>query len=364
MKQYLLTHKLGVFLSFLAGVSLSVTAYFLNPSLFGRPTSPLPDVPLLTQVQNTVLDVAGLKDKKQVGVLLVGYGGAGHDGGFLTDAIQVLYLDFEKSNVALISIPRDLWVRLPNGREAKINATITSSATDKKNLVQSGAPAMKTVLGQITGLPIDYFIGVDFVGYQRAIGSELKGIEVSVSETLDDPWYPIEGEELNLCGKSPEEMVEVHAKYSGFELERQFECRYKHIHFDPGIHTMQGGEALEYVRSRHGSAEGDVSRGKRQQEVIAGIQKKLFSLDALKSLPGFYEAITKHTVTDVDLDVVRFLVPALEKSKDFKFTTINLSPTNVLQGSSSAAGGAILIPKEGSHKWDATQKFIAAELAK
>lgn len=303
-----------------------------------------------------------LKSPDSLGILLMGYGGAGHDGGFLTDAIQVLHIDFKQSKVALVSIPRDLWVRTSNSGEMKINNVIAAAATDKKELIKTGAPALKQVLTDVTGVPIHYFIGVDFVGYQRAIGINFKGIEVDVAETLEDPWYPIKGEELNLCGMSPEKIQEVHAKYSGFELERQFRCRYKQLVFKKGKVTMQGEQALEYVRSRHGSTEGDVSRGKRQQEVLQAIKNRMLSLEVLDDLPGFFTEIAKNTTTDIDVEIVKNLVPFLQSAKDFKITTINLAPTNVFVNSKSANGAFIMVPKEGENKWESVHEYINNEL--
>jgi len=77
------------------------------------------------------------KDPSSLNILLLGYGGAGHSGGFLTDVIQIVHFDFEKQKIAFISIPRDLWVQLPSGTSNKINKAFTLG--NKKillNLVQ------------------------------------------------------------------------------------------------------------------------------------------------------------------------------------------------------------------------------------
>lgn len=352
-----------------SGVIGAITiGIFLGVLLF-KPITPIYS-PLASDVLVETVEIAAeipknLEEVKTLGIALFGYGGAGHDGGYLTDAIQVLHINFEKSIIALISIPRDLWVKMPSGVENKINAAVISSATgNKNNLIVSGAPGLKKNLSDITGLNIDYFIGVDFVGFQRAIGNNLDGIEVEVGETLEDPWYPIKGMELDLCGKSPKEMVEVHAKYSGFELERQFECRYKHLLFRKGWVKMEGGDALEYVRSRHGSNEGDVSRGKRQQEVLSAIQKKLFSLNYLDNLPEFFTEIVKNTQTDIDLGLVQYLSPLLKNANNFKVVRINLGPSNVFVNSKASTGAFIMIPKEGVGKWDGVVQYIQGEINK
>ena len=129
-------------------------------------------------------------------VVLLGYGGAGHQGGFLTDVIQIMHIDFDKAKINLISVPRDLWVKLPNDKQAKINTAFTLGV-DPNKPVASGGQVAKQMAANVTGIPIDYFIAIDFVGFKRLIGEEINGIVVNVPETLDDSWYPIKGEELN-----------------------------------------------------------------------------------------------------------------------------------------------------------------------
>ena len=303
-----------------------------------------------------------LTNVDNLGILLVGFGGAGHDGGYLTDANQLLYVDFQQKKIALIALPRDLLVKTEKG-EMKLNA-VAFSDSGKNEFLQNGAPQLKKAISQITGLNVAYVIGIDFVGFQRLIGQDLGGIEVDVYETLDDPWYPIKGEELNLCKMTPEEITEVHQKYSGFELERQFTCRYKRLHFDPGLNKMEGGDALEYVRSRHGSGEGDISRGKRQQEVLQAVANKIISLELIDQLPDLFTKAKNNIYTDIDLDIVKYLAPLAKASFDFKKITINLSTTNVLAISSSSRFGSIIIPKAGMHDWGGGQQFIQQEMSK
>lgn len=294
---------------------------------------------------------SNISDINNLGILLLGYGGEGHQGGHLTDAIQLLYLDFENSKISLISIPRDLWITLPNGQSNKINAAFY---TDKE--------FAKEEVSNITGLPIHYYIAIDFVGFMRTVGYELDGIDVEVSQTLEDPWYPITGEELNPCGLTPEEIHEFSQTLSGFELERKFPCRYEHLYFEKGIIHMDGGQAMKYVRSRHGSSEGDVSRGKRQQEVLIAMKNKLFSLSSLNNIPKLYTQFSTHVQSDITLDIAQYLAPLLLNSKDFQYVAINLAPSNVLSASTATTGASILISKEGIDSWNTTHAFIQQSL--
>jgi polyisoprenyl-teichoic acid--peptidoglycan teichoic acid transferase len=302
------------------------------------------------QVNNP--QVAGDSDEKTtLTVLLLGYGGAGHQGGFLSDVIQIVHIDFANKKTALISMPRDLWVSLPGGAESKINAAYNMDRqnNDKK------ATVSKNMAQTVIGLSIDYYIAVDFVGFQRIIGEELGGIDVEVSETLEDSWYPIKGEELNTCGRTAEEVAQLSSSYSGFELERQFECRYERLYFPAGTVHMEGGDALKFVRSRHGSAGGDFSRSKRQHEVLQAIKEKLFSLEGVDNIPGVFKEFADHTQTDLDKGSAEYFWPLLKSTKGHEIINVTLSTENVFTNGKSSRGAYIIKPKSS---WQNVHDYI------
>lgn len=289
--------------------------------------------------------------KKTLSVLLLGYGGPGHQGGSLADVIQVVHLDFDTNTTNLISIPRDLWISLPNGTKSKINSAY---AMDLGSGAEN-ASITKSMAQIVTGLPIEYFVAVDFVGFERIIGIKLKGLEVKISETLDDPWYPIKGEELNTCGKSPEEVALLTSQLSGFSLEKQFECRYEHIYYEPGTHLMQGHDALAFVRSRHGSAGGDFARGIRQQELLEAIRKELFSLKNIDNIPAIYKEFSGYVNTDLDLEAAKYVWPSIKLTKNNSVNKININTSNVLVSGKGPSGQYIVQPKSS---WQDVQNFV------
>lgn len=288
-----------------------------------------------------------------LGLVLLGHGGAGHSGGMLADVIQVVWLDFDKNQAALISIPRDLWI--PGEPGYKANAGLAHGGS-----LAAGREQMQQIASAVTGLPIHYSVSVDFVGFQRLIGQALDGLEVKVQSTLDDPWYPIRGEELNPCDHSPEEIAQLSSQYSGFELEKQFACRYEHLHFEPGIHQMEGGDALKYVRSRHGSGAGDFSRSQRQHEVLLAIKNKLLSLKALDDIPDFVQSIAYTIDTNLDVKLLEKLTPSLKLLIDQKPKTIILSTENVFT-SGNNSGQYALTTKQGG--WESVHQYIKTQLA-
>lgn len=363
MKKFLFTDNWRIFalVDFLLIALVATVSFFI----FGKLDSSLSDQ--AQEVRQEVRELepvevpAQAQDFKQLGVLLLGYGGAGHQGGYLTDVIQLVLFDFEKQQIAMISIPRDLWVILPNGTKGKINQAFTLGSNPNQ-MVESGGEVSKQMAQLVTGLPVHYFAAIDFVGFQRAIGNTLDGIVVDVPERMEDPWYPIKGEELNPCGMSPEEVAQVTAQYSGFELEKQFECRYEHLSFESGPTQMEGGDALKYVRSRHGSAAGDFSRSQRQHAVLKGVAGKMISLDALADLPEFFTQVQSHITTDLDFEAVKFLSPLLTNAAMFEVQSIILSTDNTLVSGRSANGQSVLQPRAGESQFSQVQRFIQTQL--
>ncbi len=270
-------------------------------------------------------------------VVLLGSGGAGHSGGTLTDSIIIVSVDSKTKRVAFVSIPRDLWV--PGNY--KINASV----------LNVGYENFKGTLQNITGLKIDNYISIDFAGIVKLIDS-LGGIEVDVPKTFDDYFYPIKGLESETCGLTPEQIAEVHQKYSGFELEKQFACRWEHIHFDKGRTKIDGATALKFARSRHGDS--DFGRSMRQFAILKGIEEKI----ALNNIDETYSALSKMVKTDLGLSTVKELIKLSGDPNDYSVNQIQLTEDNVLSASKSSDGQYILIPKAGVNDFSGIKSYI------
>jgi anionic cell wall polymer biosynthesis LytR-Cps2A-Psr (LCP) family protein len=312
-----------------------------------------------------------IKNAKHVGFLLLGYGGAGHQGGFLSDVILVAYFDVEKQKLALIHIPRDIWVNITVGDTTiptKINGALAlgtkSGNYPTKDLptdsVLRGSYLSKIAVKEVTGLDIDFVISVDFSSFQKAIDS-IKGVDVHVGTAFEDSWYPVKGRELELCGHSPEDVTAMSATMSGFNLEKQFPCRYEHLIFNKGTNHMDGEIALKFVRSRHSSS--DFARGERQTELLLAVKDKLFTLKALDRIPEFFTSLSKFVKTDLSIETITDFSPVLLKLADFQVERIGLNTTNVLTLSTSQSGASILKPKSGDN-WTDAHKHIQNQLNK
>lgn len=311
-----------------------------------------------------------LEIQNSYNILLLGYGGAGHDGGNLSDVVMVLNINPKEKRLVFVSIPRDLWVEIPVRSDIKehykINAAYAIGGDDVRYGLKEpqyrgetgGGTMAKKVVGEVIGVPIEYFLAVDFEGFKK-IADALGGVDVDVPVTFDDYFYPVKGLENETCGKDATEIAQLHQKYSGFDLEKQFECRYEHIHYDRGVNHMDGVAVLKFVRSRHSSQHGgDFARSQRQQAVLLALKENLFSVSSVKNIDDIYYEFTKMLKTDISLDKAKDLSVIFGKPEEYEISFLSLSTDNVLVATKSLDGQFILIPKEGEDVWTGVQKFI------
>ncbi|MFA6513453.1 MAG: LCP family protein [Patescibacteria group bacterium] len=319
--------------------------------------------------------------------LLLGYGGGVHDGTYLTDTMMVVRVDIKTKKVTLFSIPRDLWVKLPTKSGAdfhtKINAAyqlelFPSDFPDLKN------PSVKTVVSQITGLPIDGYVSVNFAGFTKAIDI-LGGIDIDVKRSFSDPEYPIDGKEKDLCDKDTEELfkkaepfitpgfnpddrnqqfkdnpkLEEFVKNATDTPELAFPCRYEKLEFKKGLTHMDGTNALKFARSRHSPDDGgDFNRALRQQQVIEAIKDKVINLGFISKIILLMNEFKKDVKTDIGLDIIEKFIGQADKSKEYLVTSFVLTDQNVLKNAISDDKQYILIPNEGMDNWSGIQKII------
>lgn len=372
IKQFIKLNKNNLLITF-----LSLTTFFVSATLSYTVLS-------LTNAFFQEGKKESIEEKKQFvkidasdsyRVLLLGYGGAGHDGGTLSDSVIVANVDPKNKHITLISVPRDLWVEIPVRSDLsenhKINAAYAIGLSDTlfplKQPQYKGevgaARLAKEVTEDVVGMPIKYYIAINFDGFKEAIDA-LGGISVDVPVAFDDYFYPIKGNENETCGISAAKIAEFHAQYSDFQLEKQFECRYEHLHFDQGVQSMDGETALKFVRSRH-SAEhgGDFARHLRQQVVLAAVKDKLISLGAIDDAISFFQRLVGSVRTDIDEQVITDIIDTHGDLKAYTVSSVSLSEENTLISTKSLDGQFILIPKEGENVWNGIHSYIQEQIS-
>lgn len=182
-------------------------------------------------------------------ILLAGIGGEGHDGPNLTDTIIVASIDSKNKIVSMISIPRDLYVATKQTGRSRINEVLHWGIQQYGKT--EGMTVLKDTVSQITGLPIQYYVKIDFNGFEKIVDS-VGGVDVEVESDIYDPEYP-KGETI---------------AYETFALKA-------------GPQHLNGATALKYARSRHGNSGGNYGRAKRQQELLYALRDKALSLNIL-----------------------------------------------------------------------------------
>jgi len=307
-------------------------------------------------------------------VAILGYGGNGHAGGLLTDTIIIAHVQPDKKTITLITLPRDLWVHFPTSSSGetgwKLNAAYAIGSDDKGypnkpeayTGEQGGGALAKYALQKVVGFPIDSFVAVSFDGFIQSVDI-LGGLNVQVEKTFDDFWYPLEGEEENTCGRSPEDIANLTATVSGYLLEQQFPCRYEKLHFDKGITSMDGEMALKYARSRHSSQDGsDFARSQRQKQVLLAAREKMLSLNVLTKFIPLLNSLGKNIRTDLSIEEIQSILAKKNEYRDYTIHSIALTDKNILVHGRSSNGQYILMPKEGEEKWDNLHAWIQQQL--
>ena len=307
---------------------------------------------------------------RPISILLLGYGGANHDGGSLTDSIMVAEIKPKESLINLISIPRDLWIELPIGTSephfAKVNTAYAIGLDDRRypqKPVEFTGPAgggqmVKSIIGQVIGKTIDFFIAVDFQGFTKAV-DQLGGIDVKVQRTFTDPFYPLDIGTTDSCGKSEDEIKAITATLSGEKLEAQFPCRYEQLHFDVGTTHLDGTTALKFARSRHSPEDGgDFNRAARQRQVILAVRDKIVSLNFFSKIISVSKTLSSHVRTDIDFEQMEKLLSRAPEFVKYKVKNTALTDQNSLQQSRSTDHQDILIPTSGINNYSAIHELL------
>lgn len=197
------------------------------------------------------------------------------EGPWRTDTMILLTIDPVTKRGGMLSIPRDLWVEIPDyGVYDRINTAHFRGDVD--NYPGGGGPAlaMRTVQ-QSFGVPVSYYVRFNFHAFVQII-DKLGCIPITVSETIDDPSYPaMEG--------------------SGFDP----------FHIEAGDYCMTGETLLKYSRTR-ATPRSDLDRAARQQQVLHAIRDHVLSTGQLPTLltqaPQIYSTLQTGVSTNFSME--------------------------------------------------------------
>ncbi len=166
--------------------------------------------------------------------------------GSRTDTIMLVRVVPESGDVKLLSVPRDLLVKVAPGVEDRINAAYNFGGIDQTI----------TAFEEYSGVTVDHYAIVDFEGFKDVINA-MGGVEVDVQDEIPPK----------------------------FEIE-------------DGLQTLNGKQALYYARYR-GTPNGDLDRIRHQQQLVAALRSQAFDWNTVKRLPEILKVADRNVQTDL-----------------------------------------------------------------
>ncbi|OGK16802.1 hypothetical protein A2774_05330 [Candidatus Roizmanbacteria bacterium RIFCSPHIGHO2_01_FULL_39_12c] len=372
-------------------VAAAIVIYLIKINQFYKKIyTPIPINPASTPIP----------ERTEYNILLLGYAGGRHEGTYLTDTVIVMHFDSKRKQAFMLSLPRDLWVKLPTKSGADFRAKINTiyetelfpnhfpDLDSKLAGGKSDAELTKFILSQITGLEIDNYLAIDFASFTKAV-DVLGGVDIDVARSFIDEKYPIDGKQDDLCEKDEqfkqvepflppkvyndeekEKLLREKPELDEFlrqateEPQLAFPCRYEKLAFAAGPQHMDGATALKFVRSRQSAQDGgDFARARRQQQLIEALRAKVLTVGFIPKLPSLLKELQDYIKTDVSPDLIKKFIGEVSRAGDYKLTSLVLSDQNVLTPDKSENGQFILIPKYGQDDWESVRKYIKDILA-
>lgn len=244
-------------------------------------------------------DVRPAKENESLNILLIGSdtregsnSAVGGESPGLADTTIVLHLAADNSWATGVSIPRDSMVEMPDCVESDGSTYPGGLRQFNQAYVIGGPVCVQRTVEALTDLRIDHFVVVDFSGFVDMVDA-LDGITVYVQEPISDPSSD--------------------------------------IYFDVGCQTLDGKQALDYVRVRHGVGDGsDLGRIDRQQQFLAAVVQEVTSRGILLNpvaLYQFLDAGTSAVTTDTALGSIQDMASVAVRVRDvglgdIEFTTV------------------------------------------
>jgi LCP family protein required for cell wall assembly len=192
-----------------------------------------------------------------VHVLLIGYDARPGQTTGNSDTLIVASFDPAAKRLGLLSVPRDTRVAIPGRGYQKINAAMS----------EGGVDLTRRVVGDLLGVPIDYYVRVNFQQFKDVIDT-LGGVTVEVDK---DMYY--------VTGDTEDGVINLHK----------------------GVQHLNGDQALQFVRYRQ-DALGDITRTERQQKLLKALADQVLQPSTIVKLPVLIPQVVK--AVDTDLSVV------------------------------------------------------------
>ncbi|MCX4852757.1 LCP family protein [Streptomyces canus] len=189
------------------------------------------------------------------------------------DVQMVVHISADRSNATVMSIPRDTMVDVPACKDSESGQSTSGYYGQINSALRYGPACQVATIHQLTGIPIDHFVKLDFSGVVK-MSDAVGGVSVCVDHNVYDT--------------------------------------YSHLKLSRGTHTLKGEAALQFVRSRHGFGDGsDLGRTVSQHIFLSAMIRKFKSAGTLTDPTAVYDladAATKALTVDDGLGSVKKLI--------------------------------------------------------
>ncbi|WP_299541982.1 LCP family protein [uncultured Streptomyces sp.] len=150
-----------------------------------------------------------------------------------TDTIMLVHLSADGRRATVVSLPRDSYAEIPAHTDRNTGTTHTAHPVKLNAAYAEGGPTLTVrTVEHMTGVKIDHYLEADFTGFMKTVDA-VGGVEICTARPLKD-------------------------SYTGLDLP-------------VGTHELNGGQALQFVRSRHIGGDADLGRMQRQQKFVAAL---------------------------------------------------------------------------------------------
>ncbi|MQM27278.1 LCP family protein [Glycomyces albidus] len=228
-----------------------------------------------------------------------------------SDTVILMHVNEDGTEAYGVSIPRDLYVHIPEYAAASNYPEYTgSNAKFNAAYHWGGIPLTVLTVEGFTGVRIDHVVEIDFAGLVQVVDA-LGGVTLDI-EPADAPDYYDETGVTSIHGD--------------------------HRFFPAGPTELDGEAALDYVRQRYQWNRGDFARMQHQQQLIKAIMDSALSAGVLTSrsrLTSFIESTSDAVKVDTEFNVVSTAISLMDlRSDDLVFMTTPNLGTDTMDGES------------------------------
>ncbi|MGW6969913.1 LCP family protein [Streptomyces zaomyceticus] len=171
-----------------------------------------------------------------------------------TDTVMLVHISEDRERASVVSLPRDSYAEMPEHTDLTTGKRHQAHPVKLNAAYAEGGPGLTVrTVESMTGVKIDHYLEVDFTSFMKTVDA-VGGVQICTTRPVKDT-------------------------YTGLSLPA-------------GTHELDGGQALQYVRSRHIDGAADIGRMQRQQRFLAALIDRTTSGGVLFNPVRFREVAT------------------------------------------------------------------------